>query len=163
MSRKGPENVHKLHDELALWMVQNVTVKRSNPELQKTLDKIHELRNRYQNITLGDHSRFANQTYTFANQFKYMLDLAEIITKGALLRDEMRGSHFKPEFTNRDDEHWLKTTIATFDPKTQEPIITYKPVDTRHLNPKGIKRDYTKAEKVQPHLENIPENIKLPI
>jgi succinate dehydrogenase / fumarate reductase flavoprotein subunit len=163
MSRKGPENIHKLHDELAQWMVQNVTVKRSNPDLQKTLNKIHELRDRYKNITLDDHSRFANQTYTFANQFLYMLDLALIITKGALLRDEMRGSHFKSEYPNRDDKNWLKTTIATFDPATQDPIISYKPVDTRHLNPNGIKRDYTKAEKVKPHLENVPDNIKLPI
>ncbi len=163
MSRSGPENVHKLHDELAFWMVQNVTVKRNNVDLQKTLDKIKEIRSRYKNITLGDHSRFANQTYAFANQFQAMLDLADIITKGALLRDEMRGSHFKPEFPNRDDQNWLKTTIATFDPVTQEPIITYKSVDTRHLNPKGLKRDYTTAKKVQPHLENIPDNIKLPL
>ncbi len=163
LSRKGPENIHKLHDELAQWMVKNVTVKRTNPDLEKTLDKIHEIRERYKNITLDDHSRFANQTYTFANQFQPMLDLAEIITKGALLRNEMRGCHFKPEFPTRDDANWLKTTIASFDPKTQEPIITYKPVDTRHLDPKGIKRDYTKAEKVKPHLENIPENIKLPL
>ena len=45
-----------------------------------------------------------------------MLDLALIITKGALLRDEFRGAHYKPEFPNRDDAHWLKTTIATYDP-----------------------------------------------
>jgi succinate dehydrogenase / fumarate reductase flavoprotein subunit len=163
MSRKGPENVHKLHDELSQWMVNNVTVKRSNPDLEKTLVKIHELRERYKNITLGDHTRFANQTYTFANQFRAMLDLASIIAKGALLRNEMRGAHFKLGFPNRDDENFLKTTIATFDSVTQEPIITYKPVDTRHLNPKGIKRDYTHATKVKPHLENIPDNIKLPL
>ena len=92
-----------------------------------------------------------------------MLDLALIITKGALLRNEMRGAHYKPEFPTRDDEHWLKTTIATFDPSQPEPVITYEPVDTRHLDPKGIKRDYSTAKKVKPTLLNIPSNIKLPL
>ena len=63
----------------------------------------------------------------------------------------------------RDDENWLKTTIATYDPNKDEPVIDYEPVDTRHLDPKGYKRDYTKAEKVKPTLENIPDNIKLPL
>jgi succinate dehydrogenase / fumarate reductase flavoprotein subunit len=162
-TRDGGENVHLLHDELASWMVRNVTVKRNNQDLQKTLNKIKEIRERYQKITLSDRSRFANQTYIFSNQFRAMLDLAMIITKGALLRNEMRGAHFKPEFPDRDDEHWLKTTIATFDPSQDEPVINYEPVDTRHLDPKGQKRDYTKAVRVKPHLENIPDNIKLPI
>lgn len=161
LNGRGPENVHGLHDELAKWMVDNVTVKRNNTDLKRTLDKIHELRERFRNITLDDHSQFANQTLAFAMQFPPMLDIAEIITKGALLRDEFRGAHFKPEFPQRDDEHWLKTTIATFDPVTQEPIITYEPVDLRHLKP--IMRDYSHARKVKPTLENIPENITLPI
>ncbi|NGX42978.1 MAG: Fumarate reductase flavoprotein subunit [Chlamydiae bacterium] len=163
MSRDGGENVHRLHNELAEWMVKNVTVKRNNKDLQLTLDEIKKIRERYQNISLGDHSRFANQTYVFANQFRYMLDLAMITTKGALLRDEMRGAHFKPEFPDRDDENWLKTTIATFDPNKDEPEISYEPVDVRHIDPSGIKRDYTKVEKVKHTLENIPENIELPI
>lgn len=161
MSRSGPENVHSLHNELAEWMVSNVTVKRNNADLKRTLHKIQEIRERYRNITLDDHSQFANQTYTFAHQFEAMLDLAAIITKGAELRDEFRGAHYKPEFPQRDDEHWLKTTIATFDKSKQEPVITYEPVDTRHLKP--IMRDYSQAKKVKPTLENIPQNIQLPL
>lgn len=163
MERSGKENVHILHDELANVMIQNVTVKRNNKDLEKTLIKITEIKERYQQISLDDRSRFANQTYVFANQFRAMLDLAVVITKGALLRNEMRGAHFKPEFPNRDDENWLKTTFAQFDPKTEEPIITYKNVDTRHIDPRGKKRDYSQAKKVKPTLENIPENIKLPL
>ncbi|MCB1135738.1 MAG: succinate dehydrogenase flavoprotein subunit, partial [Chlamydiia bacterium] len=135
MGRDGPENVHALHDEMADWMVANVTVQRNNTDLAKTLDKLKEIRERYQHIRLGDKSQFANQTYAFANQFKYMLELALVITKGALLRDEFRGAHFKPEFPARDDKNWLKTTIATYDPSKGEPSITYRPVDTRHLQP----------------------------
>lgn len=163
MSRDGGENVHCLHEELAKCMVKNVTVKRHNPGLQKAIEFIKELRERYKKITLGDRSRFANQTYIFANQFRAMLDLAMIMAKGALLRNEMRGAHYKPEFPKRDDKHWLKTTIAAYDPAKDEPNITYRPVDTRHIDPRGIVRDYTKTEKMQHPLQKIPENIKLPL
>ena len=104
--------MHLLHEELAKYLVDNVTVKRNNRDLEKTLDKIKELKERYKNITLDDLGTTLNQTYIFANQFRAMLDLGKIITKGALMRDEFRGAHFKPEFPERDDEHWLKTTIA---------------------------------------------------
>ena len=67
-----------------------------------------------------------NQTYVFANQFASMLELALVITKGALLRNEFRGSHYKPEFPERDDKNWLKTTIATYDPNLDEPVISYR-------------------------------------
>jgi succinate dehydrogenase / fumarate reductase, flavoprotein subunit len=161
LSRSGGENVHYLHDELAEWLVNNVTVKRDNRNLERTLYKIKELQERYERISLDDRSQFANQTYIFANQFRAMLDIAAVITKGALLRNESRGAHFKPEFPHRDDENWLKTTIATYDESTREPEISYLPVDTRYLQP--IHRDYTTAKKVKPTLENIPTNIKLPL
>lgn len=159
LSRSGKENVHKLHDEMADLMVRYVTVKRDNHNLEMVIQKLKEIRERYNNITLDDKGNLMNQTYAFANQFRYMLELALVITKGALLRNEFRGSHFKPEFPERDDENWLKHTIATYNP--DEPDITYIPVDLRHLEP--VLRDYAKAKKVKPKLENIPKNIKLPL
>lgn len=159
LSRNGSENVHYLHDELADWMVNNVTVKRNNTDLKRTLYKIKEIRERYKNISLDDRSQFANQTYAFANQFAAMLEIALVITKGALLRNESRGAHFKPESPKTDNEHWLKTTIAEYSP--DEPEISYEQVELSYLKP--ISRDYTQAKKVQPKLENIPSHIKLPI
>ncbi len=152
LSREGPENIHQLHDELSGWMLNNVTVKRDNIDLERTMDKLKELRERYQHISLDDRGQFANQTYAFANQFGPMLELALVITKGALLRNESRGAHYKAEFPNRDDEQWLKTTIGVYD--SDEPVISYQPVDLRHLKP--VHRDYTHAKKVKPTLENIP-------
>ncbi len=159
LGRNGNENVHKLHDEMADIMVQYVTVKRDNEGLRHALEKLKEIRERYQNITLDDKGTLMNQTYTFANQFRYMLELAIAITKGALLRDESRGSHMKPEHPERDDENWLKHTIATYKP--DEPEITYMGVDIRHLKP--VQRDYAKAKRIKPKLENIPDNIELPL
>lgn len=159
LARDGKENIHLLHDEMADVMIRNVTVKRDNKGLQETLDKLKEIRERYKNICLDDKGHLMNQTYAFANQFGPMLELALVITKGALLRDEFRGSHFKPEFPERDDANWMKHTIATYAPG--EPEISYAPVDTRHLKP--ILRDYVKAKKVKPKLENVPDDIVLPL
>ena len=159
LSNEGPENVYELHDELADWLVRFASVKRDNPDLEKTFHKIKEIRERYKRISLSDRGTNLNQVYVFAHQFRSMIELALVIVKGALLRNEFRGAHFKPEFPNRDDKHWLKTTIATYTP--DEPQITYEPIDTRHLDP--IMRDYTHAKKVKPTLKNIPKNIQLPI
>lgn len=158
MNRSGPENVHALHDELSDWMIKYVTVKRDNKDLAKTMTKLKEIRDRFQRITLSDKGSLLNQTYVFANQFGPMIELALVITKGALLREESRGSHFKPGL-DRDDKNWLKTTIAEYDPV--EPKISYEPVDMPYLDP--IQRDYTTAKKVKPTLKNIPTNITLPL
>lgn len=159
MNRKGQENIHRLHDELSNLMVKNVSVKRNNEDLKKTYDAIKELRRRYQDISLDDSGNRLNQTYIFANQFRSMLELALVITKGALLRDEFRGSHYKVGFDERDDKNFLKSTIATYGP--EDPNISYEPVDIRHLDP--ILRDYSHTKKVQPTLKNVPTNIQLPI
>mgnify|MGYP005992835139 FL=1 len=88
-----------------------------------------------------------------------MLEIALTVAKGALMRDEFRGSHYKPKFPKRNDLDFLKTTIATYDPHGDEPEITYKPVDIRHLEP--VLRDYTKAKKVTPNLKNVPKKVPL--
>jgi succinate dehydrogenase / fumarate reductase flavoprotein subunit len=161
LSRNGKENVHKLHDEMADCMVRYVTVKRDNHTLEKAVSTLKQIRERYADISLDDRGSYLNQTYAFANQFRYMLELALVMAKGALLRNESRGSHFKPEFPDRDDANWLKHTIATYDRDKDEPVITYIPVDTRHLKP--IPRDYVSARKIKPKLENIPATISLPL
>jgi succinate dehydrogenase / fumarate reductase flavoprotein subunit len=158
LAKSGSENVFKLHDELSDWMVRYASVKRDNPDLEKTVIKIKELRERYRHIGLDDRGTHLNQIYVFAHQFESMLELALVIAKGALLRNEFRGAHYKPEFPARDDENWLKTTIATYE--KEEPNITYEPIDMRHLDP--VNRDYTQAKKVKPELKNIPANMQMP-
>lgn len=158
LQKNGPENIHKLHDELADVMVRHVSVKRDNPDLANAIDAIKEIRDRYRNIGLDDRTTCLNQTYVFAHQFEAMLEIALVIAKGALLRNEFRGAHFKPEFPERNDAQWLKTTIAQY--AKDEPMISYEPVDLRYLDP--IQRDYTHAKKVKPELKNVPANIPMP-
>lgn len=159
LMREGSENVHKLHDELSSIMVKHVTVKRNNVDLKKAIGSIQEIRERLQYISLDDRGTLMNQTYQFASQFSAMLEIALVVTKGALLRDEFRGAHYKPEFPSRDDKNFLKTTIATYGP--EEPVITYKPVDLRHFSPTA--RDYTTVKKFVPIPENVPKNMELPV
>lgn len=159
LSRKGKENIFVLHEEIAAIMVRNVTVKRNNHDLQKTLEHLKEFRERLSRVSVHDSSKFANKSFHFIRQMRPMLELSLAITKGALLRNEFRGSHYKPEFPKRDDEHWLKTTLASYHP--EEPEITYCPVDTRHVAPSL--RDYTKSSTGKIVLDNLPKNIRLPI
>ncbi len=161
MSRKGGENVHALHNELSHFMVQNVTVERTNPDLEKTYQKIEEIEERYKNISLDDRAQFANRTYCFANQFDAMLALSKVIVKGAFLRDEFRGSHFKEAFPKRDDEHWLKTTIAEYDSKANAPKFSYEEVDMPYWKP--VKRDYQRAHGEIPAPDYVPKKLELPL
>ncbi len=161
LARSGKENVFSLHDELAEWMVRHVTVKRNNRDLEKTVQKIMELKERTKHVTLNDTSQFVNQSYVFANQFEAMLEIAHVITQGALLRNESRGSHAKEEFPARNDTEWLKTTMCKYEEDTKMPTFFYRPVNTKYLQP--IERDYTKKEKVVPHFMNLPSDIPLPV
>ena len=137
----GTENAYVLHKELGEWMTDNVTVVRENEKLLQTDEKIQELQERWKNININDTSRWSNQGVMFARQLDSMLHLARVITIGAFKRDESRGAHYKPAFPERNDDEFLKTTIAEFDSKNVEPIISYEEVDVSLIKPR--KRDYT--------------------
>ena len=158
---KGEEDVFQLHEELSDVMVAEVTVKRDNAGLKRAFDKVIEISERFKNIGLSDTSQFANPVFAFAFRFESMIALSAVMIEGALQRNEFRGAHFKPEYPQRDDENWLKTTIASFQEGSLKPKIEYKPVDLRYFDP--VLRDYTsgKKKKVEP---KIPlENIQLPL
>ncbi|MFA1820611.1 succinate dehydrogenase flavoprotein subunit [Virgibacillus oceani] len=142
MSMEGSENAYAIHKELGEWMTDNVTVVRDNEKLLKTDEKIKELIERWENININDTSRWSNQGVMFTRQLKNMLQLARVITIGAYNRNESRGAHYKPEFPDRNDEEWLKTTIASYNKETNSPEFTYEDVDTSLIKPR--KRDYTK-------------------
>jgi succinate dehydrogenase / fumarate reductase flavoprotein subunit len=124
----GKENPYQLHREMARVMVENVTIVRENSKLKETLDKIGELKERWSNTHAPDNSGWSNQPLVFTNQLWNMLELAHIITLGALERDESRGAHYKPAFPDRDDKNWMKSTIATWTP--QGPKLSFKEIDT---------------------------------
>ncbi|MBM3302895.1 MAG: succinate dehydrogenase flavoprotein subunit, partial [Deltaproteobacteria bacterium] len=136
----GPENPFKLFQEMGELMTTNMTVVRNNKALQETLDKLYEIRDRQKKAGVSDTGRWGNPVVTHVIEFENMVELAIVMTKGALLRNESRGAHYKPEFPARDDQNWLKTTMARY---TKEgPEIFYQDVDVSLMAP--VKRDYTK-------------------
>lgn len=141
MSMKGTENAYLLHKELGEWMTDNVTVVRYNDKLEATDKKIQELLERFENINMDDTQQWSNQGASFTRQLKNMLYLARVITLGALNRNESRGAHYKPDFPERNDEEFLKTTMAKFDPATGAPVFHYEEVDVSLITPR--KRDYS--------------------
>ncbi len=143
LKQNGGENQYKIHDELGKVMTDNVTVVRYNDRLKQTDEKILELLDRYEKISIYDTNLWATQAVPHARQLKNMLELARVITLGALNRDESRGAHYKPDFPERDDENWLKTTIAEY--SAESPVFSYEEVDLSLLEPR--KRDYSSKSK----------------
>ncbi|SDC25136.1 succinate dehydrogenase flavoprotein subunit [Shouchella lonarensis] len=140
----GTENAYVLHKELGEWMTDNVTVVRYNDKLLKTDEKIQELMERYNNINIHDTARWSNQGASFTRQLSGMMSLARVMTLGAYHRDESRGAHYKPDFPERNDEKFLKTTKATYNPQTASPDFAYEEVDTSLIKPR--KRDYSQKK-----------------
>jgi succinate dehydrogenase / fumarate reductase flavoprotein subunit len=121
-------------------MTDNMTVVRHNNRLEATINKIKELKARYKDINVNDTSRWNNTGAAFTRQLWNMLELAEAMTLGALLRNESRGAHYKPDYPERNDEEFLKTTKATWTP--DGPQISYEDVDVSLIPPRI--RDYSK-------------------
>ncbi|MBT2666176.1 succinate dehydrogenase flavoprotein subunit [Bacillus sp. ISL-4] len=141
MSLDGNENAYVLHKELGEWMTQHVTVVRYNDKLKETDNKILELMERYKKININDTAKWSNQGAAFTRQLQNMMQLARVITIGALNRDESRGAHYKPDFPERNDEEFMKTTMATFKGLDQAPEFHYEDIDVSLIAPR--KRDYT--------------------
>ena len=141
----GPINPYALHEELGALMTKNVTVVRNNKDLAQTLSELDNIEEKYHQIGVQDHASWSNTVIPFVRQLGGMIDLAKVITKGALNRNESRGSHYKPEFPERNDADWLKTTLASYNANTNAPDLSYEAVDISLIKPR--KRDYSHAKK----------------
>lgn len=136
---KGGENAYTLHRELGEMMTEHVTIVRHNEKLAECDRRITEMMERFKNIGINDPAGSYNQEVTFINNLWQMLELARMITRASILRDESRGAHFKPAFPQRDDEHWLKSTIATWTP--EGPQFDFEDIDTSLIKPVARKYD----------------------
>ena len=141
LNNEGTENPFKLWRELGQTMTEHATVIRYNKGLKQADEKLVELLERFKNVNLSDRSQWANTSFAFARQLKNMLELSRTVTLGALLRDESRGAHYKPDFPDRNDEKFLKTTKASFTGAAEGPRFEYEEVDTQYIPPRP--RSYT--------------------
>ena len=156
----GPENPFTIHRELGEVMLGKVNAVRDNAELDRAVETIKALQERFENISLGEAGGWANQSLSNVRQIHEMLILGEVITRSARERDECRGAHYKPKFElpipegkfpgdpefeeyrekwKKNNDEWLKTTVAEHTP--EGPKISYEEVDISVLPPEKP-RDY---------------------
>ncbi len=142
ISQDGSENPITIWRELGEVMTEHVTVTRINKNLEMAEAKIRALQERYKKINLSDRSKWSNQTLNFARELENMIVLARVLTLGALARNESRGAHYKPDFPDRDDANWLKTTRAKW--VNNDIQLTYEPVDISLIKPRPRRYDTVK-------------------
>src|ERR1700735_2501716 len=141
LNNPGTENPFKIWRELGETMTKHATIIRYNAGLDEADAKIVELLARYRNINLSDKSQWANTSFAFTRQLWNMLQLGRVIVQGARLRDESRGAHYKPDFPERNDEKFLKTTKAVF--KNDAPAFDFEEVDIQYIKPRPRRYDAT--------------------
>ncbi|MEP6644266.1 MAG: succinate dehydrogenase flavoprotein subunit [Acidobacteriaceae bacterium] len=144
MRADGNENPFRLWRELGELMTKDCTVIRYNKNLQGTDQKLVEMLERFRHVNLSDRSQWANTSVVFTRQLYNMLQLARVIAQGAALRDESRGAHYKPDFPERDDKNFMKTTKAYFAPDADEPKFKFEQIDVSLIPPRPRRYDAVK-------------------
>ena len=115
LTNNGNETTSKLRKELQDTMFENAGVFRTEESLLKQKEILKDLRERYKNIRIDDKSKTFNTDLQEAIELGHMLDYAAFIVEGAIARKESRGAHYREDFPNRDDENFLKHTLAYMD------------------------------------------------
>ncbi|WP_187646872.1 succinate dehydrogenase flavoprotein subunit [Nitrosophilus labii] len=126
LTNNGKESTAQLRKELQDSMFENAGVFRTEESLIKQKEKLKELKERFKNIRIEDKSKTFNTDLQEAIELGHMLDYAAFIVEGAIARCESRGAHYREDFTKRDDENFLKHTLAYMD---EEGNITLEYMD----------------------------------
>jgi len=134
LSSSGDESVADIREELQATMTENIGVFRIESQMQAAVDKVHELQERYRRAGIQDRGKTFNTELLEAIELGYLLDLAEVTAESALARTESRGAHSREDYPDRDDENWLKHTLAY---RTESGVqLKYKPVTITSFEPK---------------------------
>jgi fumarate reductase flavoprotein subunit len=115
VAHDGKERIATLRTEMALSMEDGCGIYRTGAEMQKTTEKIAELRQRYRGIRLDDRSKAWNTEWLLAIELGFLLDVAQAMVHSALERRESRGSHQRLDgYEARDDVNFLKHSLAHY-------------------------------------------------
>ncbi len=138
LERRGGENLYELRRKLRATMDSWVGVFRTGENLARALEQIREIRVRSRSAPVADKSRVYNSNLIHALELENLVDLAEVTVAGALARQESRGAHARRDFAQRDDQKWLKHTLAFH--TEAGPRFDYKPVTVDMWQP--VERKY---------------------
>ncbi len=123
-----------IRQEMASVMMEKVGIYRKGPQMRTAIDTLKDLRERYGEVSVQDNKIGFNTDLLEIIELRNLIDLAYITACSAYNREESRGAHFREDFPERDDEHWLTHTLAWL---TKESVkIDYKPVDIARWEPK---------------------------
>ena len=126
LGSEGDERVPVIRDEMRHIMNERVWVFRRGDELKGALKEIRNLKKRFNNIRVEDRGKSFNTGLVEALQLDFTLDLAEVTVASALARTESRGAHSRLDYPKRDDENWLRHTLAYY--TRTGPRLEYIPV-----------------------------------
>src|SRR5438477_116737 len=132
----GPENPYVIGQQMGDLMIKSATVVKSNAQLDVALGEIQRLKESWKRCNVLDTGRTVNQSAAYVNQLWNMLEIAHLILKASRLRDESRGSHYKPEFVlpkpktakpgddpefmaawKARNDRWLRNSMGTWSPE----------------------------------------------
>jgi len=133
LGREGDERVPAIRDEMRKIMNDKVWIFRTGDELKEALKEIRQLKERFKNIRVEDKGKCFNMGLVEALQLDFTLDLAEVTIVSALARTESRGAHYRLDYPKRDDENWLKHTLAYY--TLEGPRLEYIPVTITKWTP----------------------------
>lgn len=133
----GNEKYSDIKEELNNTMDNKVWIFREGKSLAEALDKVRELKNRFKNLKITYREKRLNQELINIMELEGNLDDAEVIVMGALAREESRGSQSRTDFPKRNDEDWLKHTLAYY--TTEGVKLEYSDVDISLYEPKERK------------------------
>ncbi|QFI38406.1 fumarate reductase (quinol) flavoprotein subunit [Moritella marina ATCC 15381] len=131
----GSEKSADIRQEMGDCMEAGVGIYRTQESMQKTIDKLAELKQRYKNVKVEDKSSVFNTDFLYTIELGYLLDTAEAMAHSAILRQESRGSHQRIDgFEARDDDKFLKHSMAYYQ-ADQAPKIDYSEVKITKSQP----------------------------
>lgn len=131
----GTENVYKIRREMERTLSEDVGIFRSGESLQEAVARLHDLHERALHVGLQGPGRGGDPEVAAALRLPGMVKLAYCIAAGALARQESRGSHFREDFPKRDDENWLKRTLAYWPEGVKQPVLKYESVNITESAP----------------------------
>jgi succinate dehydrogenase / fumarate reductase flavoprotein subunit len=130
----GRENAYDINREMQKVMFDDVGIYRSEKGMQAAIQKVRELKERFQHVHVSDTGKIFNTELLNAWELGNMLEVAEVVAECALNRTESRGGHSREDYPKRDDQGWLKHSLVWHrDGKT---TIDYKPVVITKYQPK---------------------------
>ncbi|MEW6717642.1 MAG: FAD-binding protein [Chloroflexota bacterium] len=127
LDNPGTERVEVIVQELKHTMTENCGVFRDEAKLRKALEKVRSLQNRFPNARVMDKSSRFNTDVLATLEAHHLLTFSEVIIAGALSRTESRGAHYRTDYPQRDDDNWLKHTLA-YKGADGRPVLSYKDV-----------------------------------